>query len=282
MRCEVQTITPAMAQQLLASNSGNRRLKKSHVSFFEEQIKRGQMQLTHQGIAISESGRLLDGQHRLTAIVNTGIEVPLMVASGLPDSSFMVLDTGVARTAGDVLSIEGAANCSTLAAGIRLYIFYKSMPGTVWVGGVSQRLGTTTAVKAEFDSDKDNWEWAARVGQGNSLAGIVSPASMAALLYMAHKSGFARQYLEDFVYKLRTGTDLPKHHPILAYRNRIINGTQVKRTNGGQARFADYIKLFNAYTTGQQVKVFKVQQFPPMPTLAGAYESIHDDARGVA
>lgn len=276
MECEVRLITPQDASILLASNTGNRKLNSSHVCFFEEQLKRGEMQLTHQGIAISASGRLLDGQHRLTAIVKTGISATMLVTTGLPDKTFSVLDTGYARTAADVLSIGGAKHVSTTAAAIRLFLFYKHIPGNVWVGRVAKSKATTSAIKAEYERDQEGWSWASRVAGANNLKKIVIPGTAACLLYLATKeSGYTREYASAFISSLSVGDNLSAGNPILAYRNKTL------ASDPGffpQSRLADYIKLFNACATGQQLKIFKSQAYPPMPSLIHASESIHENA----
>lgn len=277
MRCEVRVITPEEAARLLEGNTANRALKQSHVEFFEEQLKRGEMQLTHQGIAISETGKLLDGQHRLTAIVNTGIAAQLLVAVDLPDQVFPVLDTGRARMASDVISMAGVPDAMTVASGIRSFLLYQAAPGIVWTGAFTKNLGTTTAVKAAYEKDPEGWQWASRAARSQVLAKVVIPASATCLLYLAAKDhGFDRAYLQGFLRGMKEGAGLKAGHPVLAYRNKALMAPPGRSAQG---RLADYIKLLNAYATGQQLKIFKAQQFPPMPFLIHASESIHEEAQ---
>jgi hypothetical protein len=267
MKCEVRTVTPEEAGRLLSSNTCNRSLKKSHVQYFEAQLQRDEMQLTHQGIAISKSGKLLDGQHRLTAIVNSGITVELLVATDLPDESFAVLDTGVTRSAADALSVEGVANYSLTAAAIRSCICYEKMSNSVWNGAVAKKLSTASAVLDRYRLEPSEWDWAGQVAKRNTLTRILVPASAAALAYLAVRAGYSKEYVESFMRRLCHGADLSSTSPILAYRNKL---TSADRTYGYQARLADYIKLFNAEVTGQEYKIFKSQVWPPMPKLIDA------------
>ena len=276
MQVEVCLITPEKAADLLRANTANRPLKQLHVAFFENQLRRGEMQLTHQGIAISVSGKLLDGQHRLTAIVNTGISAKLLVARNMPDSTFAVLDTGTARLASDVLAIEGLQNTSCLAAGIRLYIYYYENPGVIWSGKISKNA-TTTKIRQEYFFDPDNWHWAAKTAQSFVTSRLVTPGPTAAFLYLAvAQAKYSKHYLCNFLRQVKEGAGLNHGNPILAFRNRNFNGPTDGRVQ--QSRLADFIKLFNAYTTGQNLKQFKSQSFPPMPTLVSSDESIHEEA----
>jgi len=276
MQFEIRTITPADAKLLLASNAGNRRLNQTHVAFFEAQLKRNEMQLTHQGIAISSSGRLLDGQHRLTAIVNTGISSDMLVVTGMADESFSVLDTGSTRSAGDVLSITGAENTTTAAAAIRLFILYDNAPHMYWSGHLIAKLISSFAIKNEYDSNQLSWAKACNIGSSNALAKVIIPGPSACLAYLAIKNAnYSFDYVNRFFAKLRAGSDLSAGDPILAYRNRILT---MQTGSWGQTRLADYIKLFNAYSCGKKLKIFKTQSFPPMPSLIHASESIREDA----
>jgi hypothetical protein len=275
MKTEVLTVTPAMAASMLVHNTRNRPVNANSLAMFEAMLKRGELQLTHQGVAISESGILLDGQHRLLAIHNTGISAKIMVTTGLPDSVFAVLDTGAKRKASDILSMDGAKNGSSMATAIKLYILYTQIPNFVWTGKAAVLLSTTTLIDKEFNLDKEAWDLVASVASSYALKAVVVPGPMACLLYLAFRHGqYSMRFLEGFVSQLKVGDNLTVGNPLLAYRNRLIG----QSNPSPQARLADYIKLFNAYATGQQLKIFRSQAFPPMPALVGADESICFDA----
>lgn len=124
MNIQLEEITPEIAQALLGDNSNNRKLSKHHVKFLSDQIKEGSWQITGDPIKISDSGRLLDGQHRLTAIVHANQAVSVFVARGVPDSVFTVLDTGKNRSAADALSIQGLKSATNQAALARAVMAY--------------------------------------------------------------------------------------------------------------------------------------------------------------
>ena len=68
MRSRTVTITPKRAAEMLEHNGHNRPLTRTRVREFAEAMKRGDWQLTHQGIAFDTDGQLKDGQHRLAAM----------------------------------------------------------------------------------------------------------------------------------------------------------------------------------------------------------------------
>ena len=79
MRSRVQTITPERASQLLAANTTNRPVSKAVVRSFAQAMRRGEWMVTHQGIAFDTRGVLVDGQHRLAAIIEADVPVELTV-----------------------------------------------------------------------------------------------------------------------------------------------------------------------------------------------------------
>jgi hypothetical protein len=80
MRLETILLTPDLAEMFLKNNSANRKLRVTHVDMFVRELQAGTFRTTHQGVAISKSGKLLDGQHRLSAIVKAGIPATMVVA----------------------------------------------------------------------------------------------------------------------------------------------------------------------------------------------------------
>jgi hypothetical protein len=107
MRTQKMTVTPEMASEWLdESNHGNRVLRKWHVNALAAAIVRGEWKLTHQGIAFGKSGKLLDGQHRLEAVIIADKPVEMNVTFGVPDDAFIALDQGVNRNYADLLRID--------------------------------------------------------------------------------------------------------------------------------------------------------------------------------
>ena len=114
-RLSIPTITPALAalitkkkaEELLKLNTDNRKIRESHVNYLIRQMESGNFVLTHQGIAVSDKGRIIDGQQRLTAISRCGVAVRLFVFEGIPDAAFANIDNGIlVRTNADSTGIS--------------------------------------------------------------------------------------------------------------------------------------------------------------------------------
>ena len=120
MKSKVVMIDPSLAAAWLAKNAQyNRPMRKTVVTNYAEQMKAGQWQLTHQGVAFDVNGILIDGQHRLAAIVQANVIVPLMVTVNAPAVSFEMLDCGLKRTVADRL-VMNAKVVAALSGAIQI------------------------------------------------------------------------------------------------------------------------------------------------------------------
>jgi hypothetical protein len=103
---KIEELNASSAAALLAKSTGNRPLRQQHIHWLADQIRSGQWRLTHQGVALSDTGRLLDGHHRLEAIkMVVGATVPVLVLRGFPDSTWSAIDCGVVRAVHDRISL---------------------------------------------------------------------------------------------------------------------------------------------------------------------------------
>jgi hypothetical protein len=112
IRVEVVEISPAMASGLLTHrNERNRPISLKTVAKYSADMKSGRWELTHQGLAFGPGGEIIDGQHRLAAIVDADVSVTMVVSYfESPDKAFgarLKSDCGHARTPGQILEFAG-------------------------------------------------------------------------------------------------------------------------------------------------------------------------------
>lgn len=119
---EIIHVTPQLAGQWLAANVKNRNLRPKVVARYARDMADGNWQLTGEAIKFARNGTLLDGQHRLRAIVDSGATVRTLVVNGLPDDVQDVMDSGAGRKAADALGLRGVKNAAIAAAAARLAV----------------------------------------------------------------------------------------------------------------------------------------------------------------
>lgn len=104
----VVLVTPEIAEDWLTNcNVHNRKLIDSHVEYLANEIRAGRWRLTHQGIAFSANGVLLDGQHRLWAVVLAGMPALMRVFVNQPAETMSVIDTGQRRRNDQIITLTG-------------------------------------------------------------------------------------------------------------------------------------------------------------------------------
>ncbi|MCW5886445.1 MAG: hypothetical protein KIT33_15850, partial [Candidatus Kapabacteria bacterium] len=121
----VVNITPELAATLLANNINNRSLNNGRVSFYAKQIRNNNWRLTGETIKLAKNYTLIDGQHRLEAIIKAGKSAEMEIAFGIDNDTFNVIDTGRTRNGADVISILKVKNAAKVASVLRTLIAYQ-------------------------------------------------------------------------------------------------------------------------------------------------------------
>lgn len=120
----IQMVTPGMAEKWLRMNVHNRPLKPKLVDKYIRDIRQGRWQFNGDPVRISATNVLLDGQHRLKAILATGIAVPCLVVWKLPDEVQDTMDIGSRRTMADQLGLAGETATTVLGSVLRKLVQY--------------------------------------------------------------------------------------------------------------------------------------------------------------
>jgi hydrogenase maturation factor len=107
-KTEVVEINPIMARMMLSNKAVNRTVRKTTVKKYARDMKQGKWVTTHQGIALDSSGAIIDGQHRLMAIIESGMAIKLMISyyDGSEEALRMPFDRNMARSLSDVTGLE--------------------------------------------------------------------------------------------------------------------------------------------------------------------------------
>lgn len=150
MQVAQRHITPQIAAALLQYNfHGNRKLRPLKIQEYTDAMKRGEWMLTHQGIAFGPNGALLDGQHRLLAIIRSGVAQDMLVAENAPAEIFAVTDRGAVRSHADVLRLN-ARDVKVCRAILSILRPSEKMPSPVQVQKIYDIFGQTSIELVEF------------------------------------------------------------------------------------------------------------------------------------
>ncbi|GKQ33652.1 hypothetical protein [Streptomyces sp. A012304] len=266
MYTEVRTVTPELAAEWLKKNTLNRPLSRQTVAQLSRAIERGEWKLTHQGIAFDEEGRLVDGQHRLEAVVKAGIAVDMLVAHGVARTAFTVMDTGRKRTGRDALSLAGETNSTHLAAALRGLQLYLSSPDATWSGGSSlvsnDQLLTTLEAHPEMRE-------AINRGMALNRATKVTVTAASIGWYVTSRE---RADIDQTAWfeGLITGAGLTESDPRLVLRNTLLGmaaGKRYRRKDDSREHLLYYLKAWNAWVEGRPLKLLRRSPGEKMPKI---------------
>ena len=265
-------MTPSLAEMYLASNVRNRPLNKAHVSQMRQVIESGDMVMNGETIIIGIDGTLLNGQHRLTACVQSGIGFDAMVVEGIDIDAFRTLDGGRKRGVGDVLAMDGEALPNKLAAAVQAIVAFIDRKGVV-VAGIGHGVRKATPQLTER-------VLRAHPGIRNSVE------TMARSKLYANQQGYSLHYLFSLVSVDLAGqfaailadghSDIER--PFVVLRETLIlnhSHTHLRNQNAAKA-----IKAFNAELSGQRPKILRIFASEAFPRIDGLdYEKLAESVK---
>lgn len=115
---ETILITPELGKDILSNHNNYRRLNAKRVRVYMDSMVNGGWRLS-QPILFDENGKLCDGQHRIQAVIDSGIPQWFIIICGIPSESISSLDNGQPRTANQVLMFERSDAYSRAAQIVR-------------------------------------------------------------------------------------------------------------------------------------------------------------------
>jgi hypothetical protein len=271
----IMRITPDIAAAMLESNTLNRSLRRYHVDALAADMAAGRWHVSPDAIAFDTAGRLVNGQHRLSAIVKSGQAVDMLVMRNVAPGSYVVTDDGLKRTLGDQLRHLGHVNVNALAAVVALVSNWE-VNGYPTQGGTSlDRAITKQMLIDRFLADPDGFSAATATGCriGHNVGLSNSWWGTAMYVWTNVDSEDAACWAEMLVSS--TGPDgapLASQHPAVVLRDAIYRDIVQNRATLKHNRtmaIAYMVKAWNAFRAGEQIGLLryrvggaKPEQFP--------------------
>ena len=255
---EVMDITPDMAKKILAHrNKNNRPIRYTHLEKLSNAIEKGEWKVTNQGIAFDADGNLIDGQHRLAAILQTRQTVKMMVATNMDAGIFDVVDTGSKRSTGDALDILGSEHGRTVSAALKIYICYQKFPEKAWSGAAIQQPSTSDVLAIYKDRQDEIEALLSVVKKKHKNFKCFSMSLGLVLSILLLDAGWSDMQIWEFWDCVTLGANLPPDSVVLSFRNQLSDPHFRKRHYGTQRYMLNaFIKCFNSYITNESINKF--------------------------
>lgn len=249
-RVAVVTVTPEIAERWLGKNTRNRHARASVVSGYARDMKAGNWVLNGESIKFAQDGTLLDGQHRLLAVVAAGVSVQILVVRGIPNEAMPTVDTGARRKFSDVLTIDGGSNTSALAAIVRRAVMWEAGQRTN-----TGKIKPTNSEMMEFLTECPEIVHSAEIASKLASRTLL-PASVLGLAHWLF-SDIDPDQATFFIARV-IDEDVPTGHPARTLHRRIVN----LRINGGRVNESEALALtiraWNAYRAGETPRKFQM------------------------
>lgn len=213
MRFQTVNVTPKMAADWLTKNASNRGLSLVRVSSYARDMKDGHWFLNPQPIIKNAKGDLLDGQHRLNAIIEADTAVKMVLATGCDHEIRKYIDRGRHRTLPDRLKMEGMEGRVVLKASIARNLVKLDRGSTRDLVTDSEATQATQKYLKQF-----TWMEGATLLQGMHRASYV-----AVILWALPLSPRVAQFHEE----VQSGVGLKEKSPAIAMR-RFLNTSAAK------------------------------------------------------
>jgi hypothetical protein len=265
MRFETKNITPALAVEYLKRNiQTNRPLNHAHINRLADDIVAGRWLCLPHGLIFDTRGRLIDGQHRLHAIVQANRAVPMVVALDAAPTALEAIDTGTRRKLSDLATITGRVS---IDVDPKRFAARAKAVHAVFENG-SDRYGFTLtaldAVMAKYGADI-KWSMEAYPKSSGGAGGVsrrVHSGLVMGALIVAHH--VAPEATETFASRLESGIGLTADDPAYALR-RLLEGTDIVGGPGSRRMPVIYATLRAAYAAihGQKLTILKKSYFTP-------------------
>jgi hypothetical protein len=250
-------ITPAIAKDLLEKNTNNRPLSASRVSLLARAMSSGEWQYNGDTIRIAKSGRLLDGQHRLTAIIQSGKAQKQIVVDELDDETFTTIDTGAGRNPGQMLAMAGEKNANCLAATARLVLCYNVFGRPVH-GSPDKKPSHTSIV--EFAEGCSELKESVRISNNKWLKSYMG-ASVAAFAHYVFGER-DEQKRDDFFEEIVSGEFSYRDSPLRFVRDLLIEERGASYRPDKMRRIGMIFKAFRLYRKGKTAKIVRLEKDP--------------------
>lgn len=247
-------ITPAIAEAMLVHNTNNRGLRRRRVSNLATEMSRKQWITTGEAIKFDVKGLLIDGQHRLEGCVAAKLTLKSqLIVTGLPETSYAVIDSGMKRTANDVLSHSGIANSSAITPVARMMQLIEANLDP-YRSDVRQ-LVTRQDILKWSEQNIESLDWAVRLARTvYDATKLGNRTGLIMLAVMADKAGHERSKVEEFFHALGTGEGLTASSPILALRSWLIKFGRNHGADSATIHAANYINSYNSWCQGKIVR----------------------------
>jgi hypothetical protein len=259
-----ETVTPATAKYWLTPeiNANNRRLKVAIVRKYVRDMEANNWMFNGDTIKFDRNGKLLDGQHRLHAVVVLHRPVEFLIVRGLDPAAYTAIDTGARRTVGDMLQHIGSKQSAAAAAASKVMFWYEAGQPDF-----NATYSTAQLIDA-YVRHPGLEEHVARYNDSAFRKKLRAGAAWPVVSYLASRELSAEW--ATFAKAVADGIELQKGDPRHTLREWFLNRLQSKRLARNDERFNVISKAWNAHVEGRKLQLLshRFTEAPVSPVMS--------------
>lgn len=263
---DIEWVTPEKATAYLETMGPNRSISPDVIEKYGRDMIAGRWMLNTQGIGFDVSGKLIDGQHRLEAIIKTGQPIHTIVVRDLHPEAMRTVDDNRKRSLGDDLKIEGRERYTKVSSALLLIVrFERAMAKGVKVS-TAQKL-PISRIEARAELSRLDAEPSANLDVSVKTAGKLRlptgvPESAGATAHYLAMRHYGQEFVDPVFHALITGENLHEGDPTLALRQRLLKNKGVKPKIESPIQAAAILKALRDEALGRTRVQFKMHDLP--------------------
>lgn len=259
----VETINPKTASEWLENKWEEQRpIRANHVTRLAAEIKNSNFRLTSDAIVLVK-GRLANGQHRLSAVVESGKNAPFIVMRSNDEELYKIIDCGIGRSLAD--AIYGSQYAKCIAAATRLVLVYDSglITSTSSNAVGSKKTLTRGSVLDYIEKHKDALaEQSSFIYSLYSQSRITATSISTAFLHIASRK--TPEKAREFITNVYTGEAIDSSKD---FRDRMIKQMGSKGRFRQEYVFALLIKAWKSFKNGTRPGTLKIADGEVFPQI---------------
>lgn len=262
LKFNIEVITPAVAAEYLKHNESNRKPNKGQVGYYAKMMAAGQWELNGEAIKFSPSGRLLDGQHRLMACVESNVPFETTVIREVEEEVFDTFDQGWIRGKGQIFDIANIPNSRNISATINKYLVMgnseiTSLHAAIAGNASSKKVSPRETLECYKDSPlywQEIYQLSAAMYKRCRLWGISDISAVIAHLNKrcGYELGYVVEFFEQLFYEERTEFVI-----IRKLRQRLIDDAMSTIKMTSQHKTQLIRKVWDCYKGNKDPQVLK-------------------------
>ncbi len=269
------SITPALAVLCLARMGRNRNIVRNSLERIKRKLETGEWVQVHQGIAFYFNGKFYDGQHRMAAVVETGVTMPnVSISVNMPLNAYKGTDRGTSKSPDHLIQIMGYD--------IKNY------------GGVLKSIIVGVSGPSRQVDDAELIKIAPRVHEGakfvmkylrSTIKGMAIVQVKAAIIRAYYSCPAKRENIAKFCDVLTSGFSNGKGCPALAFREWVIKTPGVRDAESCKRAYLMAEKALYQFIGGMDIRRLKPAESElfvlPWETASANVEGTTEDVKDV-